>query len=100
MNAEIEKGDINEAKAIATDVQQNLEKILQHGKRADAIVTGMLQDSRSSSAVKDPTDINQLADEYLRLAYHGLRSTDKTFTARQETGFHDNPGHINIIRQR
>ncbi len=50
----------------------NEEKIIIHGKRADAIVKGMLQHSRSSSGEKEPTDINALADEYLRLAYHGL----------------------------
>ncbi|MEO6732337.1 MAG: histidine kinase dimerization/phospho-acceptor domain-containing protein, partial [Ferruginibacter sp.] len=72
MNVELGKGDINEAKAIAADVKQNLEKINHHGKRADAIVKGMLQHSRSSSGVKEPTDINALTDEYIRLCYHGL----------------------------
>ena len=74
MNEEIEKGDLEEAKAIAEDIKQNLEKINHHGKRADGIVKGMLQHSRASSGVKEPTDINTLADEYLRLAYHGLTS--------------------------
>jgi len=71
MNSELNKGDIEEAKAISSDIKQNLEKINHHGKRADAIVKGMLQHSRSSNGVKEPTDINALADEYLRLAYHG-----------------------------
>lgn len=99
MNDEIEKGDIEEAKAIANDIKQNLEKILHHGKRADGIVKGMLQHSRSSSATKEPTDINKLADEYLRLAYHGLRAKDKSFNATLETDFDEGIGKINIIPQ-
>ncbi len=74
-------GDIREAKEIAGDIRQNLEKILTHGRRADGIVKGMLQHSRGSSGQKEPTDINALADEYLRLSYHGLRARDKSFTA-------------------
>ncbi len=99
MNAEIEKGDMVEAKAIANDIKQNLEKINHHGKRADAIVKGMLQHSRSSSATKEPTDINKLADEYLRLAYHGLRAKDKSFNATMKTDFDESIGNINIIPQ-
>ncbi len=99
MNAEIEKGELDEAKAIATDVKQNLEKILHHGKRADAIVKGMLQHSRSSSGVKEPTNINALADEYLRLAYHGLRAKDKSFNATMKTDYDESIGNINIIPQ-
>jgi len=87
MNVAIAKGDIEEAKVIAADVQQNLEKILQHGKRADAIVKGMLQHSRTSSSTKESTDINSLADEYLRLAYHGLRAKDKSFNVTMKTDF-------------
>src|SRR5204863_478215 len=81
MMEEVSKGNYEEVKAIANDVKQNLEKINHHGKRADGIVKGMLQHSRSSSATKEPTDINKLADEYLRLAYHGLRAKDKSFNA-------------------
>ena len=99
MNAELDKGDINEAKLIAADVKQNLEKINHHGKRADAIVKGMLQHSRSSSGVKEPTNINALADEYLRLAYHGLRAKDKSFNATMKTDFDESIGSINIIPQ-
>ncbi len=77
MNMEIEKGNTGDAKRIAQDLKQNLEKINHHGKRAGDIVKGMLQHSRSSSGKKEPTDINKLADEYLRLAYHGLRAKDK-----------------------
>jgi signal transduction histidine kinase len=91
---------------ILNDITQNLEKINHHGKRADAIVKGMLQHSRSSSAVKEPTDINKLADEYLRLAYHGLRAKDKSFNATMKTEFDETLsadeagiGNINIIPQ-
>jgi signal transduction histidine kinase len=99
MNEEIAKGDLDEAKAIADDLKQNLEKINHHGKRADAIVKGMLQHSRSSSGVKEPTDINALADEYLRLAYHGLRAKDKSFNATMNTDFDDTIGKINVVPQ-
>jgi len=96
---EVNKGNTEEVKIIAKDVQQNLEKILHHGKRADAIVKGMLQHSRSSSGQKEPTDINDLADEYLRLAYHGLRAKDKTFNASMKTDYDESIGNINIIPQ-
>jgi len=99
MNEEIVKGDLEEAKVIANDVKQNLEKILHHGKRADEIVKGMLQHSRSSSGVKEPTDINALADEYLRLAYHGLRAKDNSFNATMKTEFDETIDNINIIPQ-
>ncbi len=99
MNAEIEKGDLEEAKAIASDIKQNLEKINHHGKRADAIVKGMLQHSRSSSGSKEPTDINALCDEYLRLSYHGLRAKDKSFNAILKTDYDKTIGNINIIPQ-
>ncbi len=99
MKAELEEGDANEAKAIADDVKQNLEKILHHGKRADAIVKGMLQHSRTSTGQKELTDVNILADEYLRLAYHGLRAKDKTFNAKFETDLDKSINKINIIPQ-
>jgi two-component system NtrC family sensor kinase len=99
MKEEIEKGNLEEAKSIATNVINNQEKINHHGKRADAIVKGMLQHSRASSAVKEPTDINAMADEYLRLSYHGLRSKDKSFNARLVTDFETSLGKINIIPQ-
>jgi len=99
MNEELDKGDLEEAKAIADDIKQNLEKINHHGKRADGIVKGMLQHSRSSSGQKEPTDINALADEYLRLAYHGLRAKDKSFNATMNTDFDDTIGKINVVPQ-
>ncbi|MEO5943928.1 MAG: ATP-binding protein [Ferruginibacter sp.] len=99
MNAELDKGDIDEAKIISNDIKQNLEKINHHGKRADAIVKGMLQHSQSSKGKKEPTDINALCDEYLRLSYHGLRAKDKSFNATMKTDFDKSIGNINIIPQ-
>ena len=99
MKTELENGNEEEAKEIATDLKQNLEKIIHHGKRADAIVKGMLQHSRSSSGKKEPTDINALADEYLRLAYHGLRAKDKSFNADMKTEFDETIGKINVVAQ-
>jgi signal transduction histidine kinase/streptogramin lyase len=87
MKAELIKGNPGEAAAIADDVMANQAKIEQHGKRADAIVKNMLQHSRAAAAEKEDTDINALADEYLRLAYHGLRARDKDFNSRLETNY-------------
>ena len=100
MNDEIEKGNLEDAKGIARDLKQNLEKINHHGKRAGDIVKGMLQHSRSSSSgQKEPTDINALADEYLRLAYHGLRAKEKSFNATMKTDYDETIGNISIIPQ-
>jgi signal transduction histidine kinase len=96
---EVNKGNTDEVKALAIDVQQNLEKILHHGKRADAIVKGMLQHSGSGTGKKEPTDINALADEYLRLAFHGLRAKDNSFTATIKTDFDPAIGNINLVQQ-
>ena len=90
---------MNDAKAIANDVIENQEKINHHGHRADAIVKGMLQHSRISTGQKEPTNINALADEYLRLTYHGLRAKDKTFNATLQTDFDESIGKINVISQ-
>ncbi|HWZ04913.1 MAG TPA: ATP-binding protein, partial [Mucilaginibacter sp.] len=99
MEEELAKGDKEEAIAIAADIKQNLEKIIHHGKRADGIVKGMLQHSRASSNTKEPTDINKLADEYLRLAYHGLRAKDKSFNAELVTHFDETLPIITIVPQ-
>lgn len=99
MKDELEKGNMDNARALANDAIENQEKINHHGKRADAIIKGMLQHSRSGSGVKEPTDINALADEYLRLAYHGLRAKDKSFNALMETRFDKTIGSVNIIPQ-
>ena len=87
MNEEIAKGNMDEVRVIAKSITENEEKIMHHGKRADAIVKGMLQHSRASSGQKEPTDLNALVDEYLRLAYHGLRAKDKSFQAKMLTDF-------------
>ena len=89
----------NQLEDITENINVNQEKILHHGKRADAIVKGMLQHSRTSSAIKEPTDINQLADEYLRIAYHGLRAKDKSFNTNMKTDFDPQVGRINTVAQ-
>ncbi|MBK8550962.1 MAG: hypothetical protein IPL53_07855 [Ignavibacteria bacterium] len=99
LNQEIEKGNFDEAVLIAKDIKDNEEKIKHHGKRAEGIVKGMLQHSRTSSGVKEPVNINALADEYLRLAYHGLRAKDKTFNAKMGTDFDESIEKINVIPQ-
>ena len=98
-NAELEE-------ELLSDISLNLEKINHHGKRADAIVKGMLQHSRKSEGVKEPTDINALCDEYLRLTYHGLRAKDKNFNADFNTDFDKSlsadeagTGKINVVPQ-
>jgi signal transduction histidine kinase len=87
------------AREIASDLKQNLEKIHHHGQRASGIVKGMLEHSRSGDGEKVPTDINTLADEYLRLAYHGLRAKDKTFNANFKTDFDSSLPEINVVPQ-
>jgi signal transduction histidine kinase/ligand-binding sensor domain-containing protein len=99
MEQELDKGNLSEVKAIAKDIKENEQKITFHGKRADGIVKGMLQHSRNSTGTKEPTNLNVLADEYLRLAYHGLRAKDKSFNATMKTDFDPNIGTINIIPQ-
>lgn len=99
MLQEFEKGNFPAAKEIATDVILNLDKISYHGKRAEGIVRGMLQHSRTGSGLKEPTDINALADEYLRLSYHGLRAKDKSFNATMNTDYDASIGNIKIISQ-
>jgi signal transduction histidine kinase len=103
---ELKEGNTEEVIAIANDIKANEEKINHHGKRADAIVKGMLQHSRNTGNVKELTDIKMLADEYFRLAYHGLRAKDKSFNATLKTEYDetlsaDNAGigKINIIPQ-
>ncbi len=99
MEQEIETGNKDNLRSIAGDVRKNEEKINHHGKRADSIVKGMLQHSRKSTGQKEATDINALADEYLRLAYHGLRAKDKSFQVKLQTEFDPSAGNINIITQ-
>ena len=99
LTEELEKADYEEVKAIAKDIKENEQKIIHHGKRADAIVKGMLQHSRTSTGQKEPADINALADEYLRLAYHGLRAKDKSFNATLKTDFDETLEKINVVPQ-
>jgi two-component system NtrC family sensor kinase len=99
LDDELNKGDIAEAKAIASDVKQNLEKIRHHGKRADFIVKGMMEHSRTGTSEKQPTNINTLAEEFLKLSFHGLRAKDKSFNAELTTHFDKNLPNINVIPQ-
>ena len=99
LNEEIDKGNYDDAKSIAKDVIANEQKINHHGKRAGAIVKGMLQHSQKSSGQKEPTDINALCDEYLTLSYHGLRAKDKSFDSDIKTDFDDSIGNINVVPQ-
>ena len=99
MDEELEKGDIAEAKAISADIKQNLEKIRHHGKRADFIVKGMLQHSRASTGEKQPTNMNVLCEEFLNLAYHGLRAKDKLFHAETAMHFDPNLPRVNVVQQ-
>ena len=99
MCEELDKGELEEAKDISKDIVQNLEKISHHGKRASSIVRGMLEHSRNNSGHKEFIDINVLADEYLRLAYHGLRAKDKSFNADFQTDFDDTLPKVEIMPQ-
>ncbi len=99
LKQEADKGNMDEVIAIAKDIRENEEKINHHGKRADAIVKGMLQHSRKSEGKKEPTDINALCDEYLRLSYYGLRAKEKSFNADFKTNFDESIGRINIVPQ-
>lgn len=92
----IENEEVNK---LISDINDNSEKINHHGKRADAIVKGMLQHSSRGNGKKELTDINALCDEYLRLSYHGLRAKDKSFTAIMKTDFDNSIGNIHIIPQ-
>ncbi|MFI5153640.1 MAG: ATP-binding protein [Chitinophagales bacterium] len=97
MDQAMDKENYLEARSISTNIRQNLDKISQHGKRADAIVKSMLQHSRTSSLQKEPTDINTLADESLRLSFLGMRAKDKSFTCDMKTDFDRSIGKINVI---
>jgi signal transduction histidine kinase len=99
MKDEIDKGNIEGVKSLANDIIDNEEKINHHGKRADAIVKGMLQHSRTSEGLKEPADINALADEYLRLSFHGFRAREKSFNVTIKTDFDQTIGKINMVAQ-
>ncbi|NEU09594.1 GHKL domain-containing protein [Flavihumibacter sp. R14] len=99
MEKEFTSGNKEEGAALVSDIKQNLEKILHHGQRADAIIKGMLQHARSSTGKKEPTDINALAEEYFSLAYHGLRAKNKDLCVTMKTDFDKSISKINIIPQ-
>jgi signal transduction histidine kinase len=99
MEQQLNSGNLDELRITANNIKENEQKINHHGKRADAIVKGMLQHSRTSSAVKEPTDINNLVGEYLRLAYHGIRAKDNFFNATIKTDYDERIGNINTIPQ-
>ena len=99
MNGELENENLENIKEIAGDLKQNLEKINHHGKRASGIVKGMLEHSRSSTNEKELTDINTMADEYIRLAYHGMRAKDKSFNAVFKTELDKTLPKIKVIPQ-
>ena len=99
MEKEFEAGNKEEVAFLISEIKQNLMKITHHGKRADAIVKGMLQHSRSSTGKKENTDINALADEYLRLSYHGLRAKDKSFNVSMKTNFTEDLPLLSIVPQ-
>jgi two-component system, NtrC family, sensor kinase len=99
MREEMDKGNLAIAKDVAENILENEDKISFHGKRADAIVKGMLLHSRTSTGLKESTNINQLAEEYLRLSYQGLKAKDKSFNATMKTDFDSCIGRISIIPQ-
>ena len=96
---EINSGNIDKVKSLLINIKDNEQKINHHGKRADSIVKGMLQHSRSSTGAKEPTDINALVDEYLRLSYFGLRAKDNLLNVTLKTDLDKSIGKINIIPQ-
>ena len=99
LKSELQAGNNSSVMNILEDIRENAKKINQHGKRADTIVKGMLQHSRISSGQKELTDLNAMADEYLRLSYHGLRAKQKNFHSKIETSFDDEIGRINVVPQ-
>ncbi|MGN6639198.1 MAG: sensor histidine kinase, partial [Mucilaginibacter sp.] len=99
MQTELKNGDKEEAIAVSEDIKQNLEKIRNHGKRADFIVKGMLEHSRTSTGERQATNINILSDEFLKLSYHGLRAKDKNFNADLVTNFDTSIPRIPIVQQ-
>jgi len=99
MKEELDKGNMEMVVDISNDLKENLEKINHHGKRADYIVKGMLEHSRSNATDKKPTDLNTLADEFLRLSYHGLRAKDKNFNADFDTELDSQLPRVNVVAQ-
>ena len=99
LKQEVTKGNLDEVIAIADDIKENEQKISLHGKRADAIVKGMLEHSRSRSGQKEQADINAMADEFMRLSYHGLRAKNKSFNAELVTHFDPDLPKIKVVQK-
>jgi signal transduction histidine kinase len=99
MKEEISKGNFEAVKVLADNLKEHEEKINFHGKRAESIVKGMLQHTRNRKGQKEPTNINGLCNEYLRLSYHGLRARDKSFNAQMQTDLDESIDTINIVPQ-
>ncbi|GAB3910329.1 hypothetical protein GCM10028803_49970 [Larkinella knui] len=86
-------------KELLGDLKQNLQKISHHGGRASQIVRNMLAHSRTTAGERQPTNLNALCDEYLRLAYHGLRAKDNTFNCELKTDFDPTIGLVKLVPQ-
>ncbi len=99
LQTELDAGNSIEASEISNDIKENQQKIYHHGKRAEAIVKGMLQHSRTSSGEKEPTNINGVCDEYLRLSYHGMRAKDKSFNADFKIDCDESIGQVEAVGQ-
>jgi signal transduction histidine kinase len=99
LKTEVKNGNLEEVNIIADDIEANEEKINHHGKRADSIVKGMLQHSQKGSGQKEPTDINAMAEEYLRLAYHGCLAKDITLNSSFVTDLDKSIGNVNLVQQ-
>jgi signal transduction histidine kinase len=99
MQQALRTGNVDEAITVSESIQQNLEKINVHGKRADSIVKSMMQHSKIDTGQKELVDINALADEYLRLSFHGMRAKDKSFNATLATDFDKQVGKVSIVPQ-
>ncbi len=99
MQVELDKGNIEQLKGVLRDLKENELKINQHGKRADSIVKGMLQHSRTTTGIRELVNLNNLTDEYLRLSFHGVRAKDKSFNVSIQTAFDDSVGLITAVPQ-
>ena len=105
-NEQLAKGEIEEtinhlknAIEVSHDIEANSEKINHHGKRAESIVKGMLEHSRKSTGVKEPTDINKLCDEFVRLSYQGLRAKNKEFICEYKLDLDPTMPLVNVVSQ-
>lgn len=99
MNEEIQAGAFEEAKLLAKDIQDNLDRISTHSMRADAIVKAMLQHSKATVGTKELVDINAICDESIRLSYHGVRAKEKDFSVEYKTNLEPNLPQVEVIRQ-